>query len=240
MIKPFFLLAAALLLVACDVAPPPETGAPGAPVEAASQTTDELRSIDAAKRAFREVTARVEPVAEAECRRQTVDVNCDFRIVVDRTPRVPPNAFQTLDKNGRPVIVFTESLLATARNIDELAFVMGHEAAHHIEGHLARQRQNAAIGAVIFAGLANQVGAAPLDIQRATEIGAAVGARSYSKEFELEADALGTIITARAGFSPLRGAEFFNRIPDPGDRFLGTHPPNAQRLATVRRVAAGL
>ena len=70
------------------------------------------------------------------------------------------------------------------------------------------------------------------------EIGAVVGARSYSKEFELEADALGTVIAARAGFDPVRGAEFFLRIPDPGNRFLGTHPANAERIATVRRAAA--
>ena len=64
-------------------------------------------------------------------------------------------------------------------------------------------------------------------VDEATKLGAQVGARSYSKDFELEADALGTVITHRAGFSPLKGAAFFTRIPDPGDRFLGTHPPNA-------------
>jgi predicted Zn-dependent protease len=67
-----------------------------------------------------------------------------------------------------------------------------------------------------------------------------VGARSYSKNFELEADALGTVITHNAGYNPVRGAEFFSQLPDPGNRFLGTHPPNAQRIETVRRVAAGL
>ena len=51
---------------------------------------------------------------------------------------------------------------------------------------------------------------------------------------------MGTRIAAAAGFDPLRGSEFFFRIPDPGDRFLGTHPPNAERLRTVQRVAAGL
>ncbi|MDP5361691.1 MAG: M48 family metalloprotease, partial [Paracoccaceae bacterium] len=74
----------------------------------------------------------------------------------------------------------------------------------------------------------------------AQRLGASVGARTYSKEFELEADALGSRIAAAAGFDPLRGAEFFFRIPDPGDRFLGTHPPNAERLRTVRQVAASL
>ncbi|MFT5342626.1 MAG: putative Zn-dependent protease, partial [Paracoccaceae bacterium] len=58
--------------------------------------------------------------------------------------------------------------------------------------------------------------------------------------FELEADQLGTVITYYAGYNPLVGAQFFAHIPDPGDRFLGTHPPNAARLATVRRTSAQL
>ena len=60
------------------------------------------------------------------------------------------------------------------------------------------------------------------------------------KDFELEADALGTVITRKAGYKPVRGAEFFTQIADPGDRFLGTHPPNAKRIETVRRVDAQL
>ena len=77
-------------------------------------------------------------------------------------------------------------------------------------------------------------------VRSAQQLGAQVGARSYSKDFELEADALGTIITKRAGYDPLRGAKFFTRIPDPGDKFLGTHPPNASRIEVVRKTAAGL
>ncbi|MEL6518654.1 MAG: M48 family metalloprotease, partial [Pseudomonadota bacterium] len=77
-------------------------------------------------------------------------------------------------------------------------------------------------------------------VETAQRIGGTVGARRFAKDFELEADALGTRIAAAAGYDPVRGAEFFNRIPDPGDQFLGTHPPNADRMATVRRVAAGL
>ena len=53
------------------------------------------------------------------------------------------------------------------------------------------------------------------------------------KDFELEADELGTVITYKAGYNPLIGAKFFDRIPDPGDRFLGSHPPNAQRVQKV-------
>ncbi|MEP2027528.1 MAG: M48 family metallopeptidase [Paracoccaceae bacterium] len=197
-------------------------------------------SEDAAARAFVDVVSTVEPVAERECRARTRGVNCNFRIVVDDRPGQPSNAFQTLDETGRPVVAFTLALIRDARNSDELAFVLGHETAHHIAGHLERQRENAAAGAVIFAGLATLTGASEGGVQTAQDLGATVGARTYSKDFELEADALGTIITTRAGYDPIRGAAFFTRIPDPGDRFLGTHPPNASRIETVRRTAAGL
>ena len=193
-----------------------------------------------AARNFVEVVRTVEPVAEAECRVRVPRENCDFRIVIDDRPGQPANAFQTLDDTGRPILAFTLALIAEARNIDELAFVMGHEAAHHIAGHIPRQKANAAAGAVIFAGLAALTGGDPGAIQTAQDLGASIGARSYSKDFELEADALGTLITKHAGYDPLRGAEFFTRIPDPGNRFLGTHPPNAQRIETVRRTAAQL
>lgn len=239
MIRLCVLFVSLVLVAACDeaVVTAPTGSAPTVqPVD----TPRELRTPDQSARAFAEVVRRVEPVAERECRARTSEVDCDFRILVDDRPRQPPNAYQTLDDNGRPIIAFTIALIADARNEDELAFVMGHEAAHHIAGHIARQRQNAAAGALIFAGLASAGGADASAVERATRIGEQVGARSYSKEFELEADALGTIITARAGYQPVKGAQFFNRIPDPGNRFLGTHPPNAQRIEIVRRTAAGL
>jgi len=166
-------------------------------------------------------------------------VNCDFRIVVDDTAGAPPNAFQTLDDTGRPIIAFTIPLIAEVRNQDEMAFILAHEAAHHIAGHLARQQQNASLGAAVFGQLAGAIGGSNPDaIVAAQQFGAALGARTYSKDFELEADALGTVIAARAGFNPLIGAEFFFRIPDPGNSFLGTHPANADRVAIVRRTAA--
>lgn len=216
-------------IAACDVVPT-EVGRTAVPPVVSGSFSSKAQ----AARAFAQVKARLEPVAERECRSRTSGVSCDFRIVVDADPKKPSNAYQTLDRNNRPVIAFTAKLIQEARNADELAFVMGHEAAHHISGHLARQRQNAIAGAVIFAGLATLAGASAAGVDEATQLGTQVGARKYSKNFELEADALGTIITHRAGYSPLRGAAFFTRIPDPGDRFLGSHPPNAARIQTVR------
>jgi len=117
---------------------------------------------------------------------------------------------------------------------------MGHEAAHHIAGHIPRQQQSAAAGAVILGGIAAITGAGQSVIDGAVDLGAGVGGRVFSKEFELEADSLGTVIAHRAGYDPIRGVAFFSQVPDPGNRFLGTHPPNAQRVETVRRRAARL
>lgn len=213
--------------------------APAAPVQA-NAPSPQLSQRQAVNN-FETVVRRVEPVAEQFCRSRAPGRNCDFRIVVDDRPNQGVNAFQTLDESGRPIIGFTVPMIAEARNRNELAFVMAHEAAHHIKGHIARQQQNAALGGLLVGTLAGALGATDAGaIESAQRIGATVGARGYSKDFELEADALGTQIAAAAGFDPLVGAEFFFRIPDPGDRFLGTHPPNADRIRTVRRVAAGL
>jgi Zn-dependent protease with chaperone function len=186
------------------------------------------------------VVERVKPVAVQMCRERSPRKNCDFQIVVDDRPGVPPNAFQTLDRSGRPVIGFTASLVADARNVDELAFIMGHEAAHHIAGHIPQIQQSAGQGALLGGVLATLGGLDQQGVDSVSQLGATVGARRFSKEFELEADALGTIIAARAGFDPRRGAAYFNRVPDPGNRFLGTHPPNADRMRVVQTTAARL
>ena len=226
----------AVSLSACVSTPSPEPATPSQPSVPAPTSAN----AEQAARQFVKVVQTVEPVAEAECRARTTDLNCDFNIVVDDRPGQAPNAFQTLDKNGRPVLAFNIPLIATVRNADELAFVMGHEAAHHIEEHLARQQVNATAGALIFGGLAAITGGGEQIVQTAQQVGATVGARGYSKDFELEADRLGTLISHKAGYDPVRGAAFFTRIPDPGNTFLGTHPPNASRIDTVREAAAKL
>ncbi len=189
---------------------------------------------------FKVVQARVEPVAERECRTRTPRANCDFLIQIDERAGQPSNAYQTLDRSGRPIIIFTLALIEETRNRDEIAFIMGHEAAHHIENHIAKQVETATIGAVLGGLVGALVVGSDVGADVGQQIGGTVGARAFSKEMELEADALGTIIAYKAGYDPRKGAEFFFRIPDPGDRFLGTHPPNGDRRATVEKVASTL
>ena len=229
----FFSLMMVALLAGCVSTvrdPSPQALAAAGPTLAPEEAT----------RLFSDVVRRVEPVAEAECKRLQPALNCDFRIVVETDPREPPNAFQSLERSGRPRITFTASLIAEARNADELAFILGHEAAHHIEAHIPKAQRTAALGAVLLGGIVASRGGSQEAIDQAAQLGAGLGARTFSKEMELEADVLGTRIADRAGYDPVRGALYFARIPDPGDQFLGTHPPNAERQQAVARTAAGL
>lgn len=225
--------ATSVLLAGCGVSLEGASQSSAVPVATAQQVSG--MDPTEALQAFGEVTRRVEPVAERSCREMTTGLNCDFLIRIDPDRKAAPNAYQSLDKSGRPVITFTRSMLGQIANRDELAFVMSHEAAHHIRGHLARQQQNAVAGAVILAGLASLAGGSAGDISNAQDLGATVGARSYSKGFELEADELGTLITHKSGYRPSVGIQFFYRLPDPGDRFLGTHPANPDRVRVVQQ-----
>ncbi len=231
------MLALFLLLTACAVpVPAPVPSANPAP----RAVPEGLPSPQVAADNFATVVARVEPVAERLCRERTTRVRCDFQIVVDTRFDQPPNAFQTVDEAGRPFIAFSIALIAEARNQDELAFILGHEAAHHIRGHLPRTQETALRGAILAGVLASIGGAGPDEVRTAQNIGATVGARTYSKDFELEADALGTIIAFRAGYDPVLGAQYFQRIDDPGNMFLGSHPPNAARIEIVQRTVEAL
>lgn len=223
------LLCLPLLLAACVGTAPLPSASP-APQPVSAPIPDDPESM---ARAFISVASRIEPVAEDLCRRSAGPVNCDLVIGVDSRPGLPPNAFQTVDERGRPYIVFTIPLIALARNTDELAFVMGHEAAHHIAGHIPKRQDQAMAGAILAGVIAAASGMSEQDIRAAQTIGADVGALRFSKEFELEADALGTEIAWAAGYDPARGAAFFDRLPDPGDQFLGSHPPNGQRKAVI-------
>lgn len=237
------LAAAALALAAC--APTYEIGAPASTVSPGPVALPEGTARSPAD--FRRVAARVEPMAERLCRETAAGAPggyCDFAIALEDDPRMPPNAFQTRS-GGRPVVVVSASLLGQMLTDDEIAFVLSHEAAHHIADHLSKQQQSQMLGALIVGGLASaSAGAAGLtdqDLRDAMDIGAYVGGRAYSQSYELEADWVGAFIAAGAGYDPERGAAVFGRpalAGAGGPVLLSTHPASPQRQATVSAAAA--
>ena len=225
------LIAFALLpLLAACAAPTPPSGGSSEPLPQVTRTGGPQSISD-----FRAVAARVEPVAERACRARTNGVNCDFNIIIDTRRELGANAYQTYDRNGRPVLGITPALIAQMRNRDEIAFVIGHEAAHHIEGHIVQTQSSAQAGAILGAVLGSVAGLDSAGVEATTNIGGTIGARRYSKGFELEADSVGAQITEQAGYDAVRGVLYFMDASDPGDRFLGTHPPNGDRIRIVRQ-----
>lgn len=183
---------------------------------------------------FKAVIANVKPVAERFCQQRTQGVDCNFLIRVDPDKTLPANAYQSRNQRGRPVLTFTQALLKDAHNDDEIAFILGHEAAHHIGAHIDKTQSSAIAGAVVGSAVAAIFGVekAAKDLGR---IGANVGSRVYSKQYEFEADSLGALIAYEAGYNPEKGSLYFSRIADPGNVFLGTHPPNPKRVAFVEK-----
>lgn len=191
---------------------------------------------------FRGAAARIESTAQAMCREASPGAagrRCDFEYRLVDDPRLGPNAFQTLDRDGRPVVAMTTQLVAATANGDEIAFILGHESAHHIADHIARTQSQAMTGALVLGALAT-LGNAPDDVvSDMMDLGAALGGRAYSQSYELEADRLGAYIAARAGYDPGRGALVFARpVLASGGGLLSTHPASAQRQTAAAATAA--
>ncbi len=190
---------------------------------------------------FQTVATELEPVAEDACDEILPELNCDFLVLVDDRPGVRPNAFHTTDRFGRPLIIFTDSLIASMANPDEMAFVFSHEAAHHILQHIPQTQRSAAAGILLggIFGAAVAGGGSDANTRDSMEtfarLGGDIGARAYSVQHEFEADELGALIANAAGYDPIRGVGIFNRLPNREGGILATHPPNARRVEAVRR-----
>jgi len=214
----------------------PSSG-PVAPVAAPSRADAALGVAE-----YRRAAGRIEAAARAMCRemhpaRPPQHCDFDFRLVDD--PRIGPNAFQTLRRDGRPVVAMTVQLVAVTDNADEIAFVLGHEAGHHIADHIAKSRTQAITGALVLGTIASLGNASDDVVSDMMDLGASLGGRAYSQNYELEADVLGAFIAARAGYDPERGARVFARPAlAGGGGLLSTHPASAQRQATVAATAA--
>lgn len=154
--------------------------------------------------------------------------------------------------NGASIVVYQE-LLNRLKSDDELATVLGHEMGHiiakHYADHKEEQKRAAAVGvgssilgSVVSIGtsLAGYGGAAGLagDVTEASTgaigYGAFVG--SFSRLQEYEADHLGLLIMAKAGYNPKvapelwkRSEEIFGGSSSSVGAFFSTHPAESDR-----------
>lgn len=145
---------------------------------------------------------------------------------------------------GGKVGVFT-GILKYTQNEAGLAVVLGHEIAHAIAGH-GNERMSQAIlaqlgGMALSSAIASKPEATRELFAQVYGIAASVGViLPYSRLQEEEADRIGLVLMAKAGYDPREAILFWERMqkdsmnrPKPPE-FLSTHPLPESRIAYIR------
>jgi len=134
-------------------------------------------------------------------------------------------------------IFITRGLLDRMRNEAELAGVLGHEIAHVLRKHhlkaIQKGAQSALAGDAMSAALKDRAGAAR---DKLIAFGTEMYSRGLDKSDELEADRLGVVIAARAGYdayglpSVLQTLQAMNAQDSALALMFKTHPAPGERL----------
>ncbi|MEY3144064.1 MAG: hypothetical protein RLY21_2557 [Planctomycetota bacterium] len=128
-------------------------------------------------------------------------------------------------------------LLQLATSDDELAVVMGHEAAHAIARH-GGERVSRAMAVEIAAGIVSATGEVSPELVDGVLAGyGALGETAFSRSEETEADEIGLLIAADAGYDPRAAITFWRKMGAQGGEkppeFLSTHPSDDKRAARL-------
>jgi len=143
---------------------------------------------------------------------------------------------------GGKIAVYTGILPITATEAG-LAAVMGHEIAHAIANHGNERMTQALIlqgaAAVGTIAISNQNPQHAQLFQQAVGIGGQLSMLAYSRKHELEADEMGMIFMAKAGYHPQEAIDLWKRMAARSGQkppeFLSTHPHEATRIASLQK-----
>jgi predicted Zn-dependent protease len=143
-------------------------------------------------------------------------------------------------------------LIAVTQTRDELASVLAHEMTHINQRHIARGFANSqrmtmlGAAAMILGVLAasrsrNGSGDAAGALVTGGQAGAIQGQLNFSRDMEREADRIGTLLMAGAGFQPSGMAAMFERLQGSsrlndsgGFPYLRSHPLTTERIGEAR------
>jgi len=136
---------------------------------------------------------------------------------------------------------FFRGLIEQATSDDEIAAVMGHEIGHVKARHAAeRMSQQVALElgvSLAAAALSEEYGRHAESIAGALGAGALYGViLPYSRMQELEADRLGVLLMATAGYDPAGALSFWRRMAGDGAEaleWMSTHPADGRRLVEL-------
>ncbi|HEY9213485.1 MAG TPA: M48 family metalloprotease [Ancylobacter sp.] len=163
-----------------------------------------------------------------------------YRVTILNSPAI--NAFAL--PNGS--LYVTRGLLALSSDNSEIASVLAHEMAHVIANHAATredQMKQAVLVSRVISDVVNDADLGALALAKSR-----ISLASFSRGQELEADAIGVGISARAGFDPYGAERFLTTMgkqsslrstsisasasADASD-FLASHPATPERISIV-------
>jgi len=148
---------------------------------------------------------------------------------------------------GGKVAVYS-GILPVTQNEAGLATVMGHEIAHAIAKHSAERMSQSIVaqagGAAVGIATAEKSNTTRSIINTAYGLGGQLALLSYSRNQESEADRLGLVFMAMAGYNPNEAIGFWERMAQAKQaqgggappEFLSTHPSDARRINDIQKL----
>ncbi len=145
---------------------------------------------------------------------------------------------------GGKVAVFT-GLLPVTKNEAALAAVIGHEIGHAIAHHSAERISQMLLaqagGVAVGAATAGKSETTQAIMNQIYGVGGQLTLLKYSRNQESEADRLGLIFMAMAGYDPNETIPFWQRMSQAKEggappEFLSTHPSDASRIKNIEKL----
>jgi predicted Zn-dependent protease len=135
-------------------------------------------------------------------------------------------------------VAFYTGIMPICQDEDGIAVVMGHEVAHAVASHARERMSNGMIANLGISAISVAMGQNPTLTQQiflqSVGIGSQLKMLSFSRKHELEADELGLIFMAIAGYDPRTAPVFWERMAEVGGEappeFLSTHPGPTRRI----------
>jgi predicted Zn-dependent protease len=141
-------------------------------------------------------------------------------------------------------VAFWEGIMPVVQDDNGIAVVMGHEVAHALARHGAERMSQAmgvqAIGELLTIGVGKVKPELAQDFAKYYGLGANVGVIfPWGRAQESEADHIGLILMAKAGYDPATAVIFWQRmskVQQGGQQweFLSTHPSDETRIAQIK------